>query len=54
MVGREVIQLTEEQALDVLYAGDAPLNEASLQKLLEGEVLAICFRMLDTDRHFVC
>lgn len=54
MVGREEVQLTEDTARDVLYAGDAPLNEASLHQLLSGPVLAICFRLLDTDKHFVC
>lgn len=54
MVGREEVHLEEEMARDVLYAGDAPLNEASLHKLLSGPALAICFRLLDTDKHFVC
>lgn len=54
MVGREELVLTKEMAEDVLYAGDAPFNEASMHKLLSGPALAICFRSLDTDRHFVC
>ncbi|KAL0820142.1 hypothetical protein ABMA28_006076 [Loxostege sticticalis] len=53
MVGREELVLTKEKAEDVLYAGDAPINEASMFKLLSGPALAICFRMLDTDKHFV-
>ncbi|XP_046970414.1 uncharacterized protein LOC124537584 [Vanessa cardui] len=53
MVGREEILLTKEIAEDVLYAGDAPLNEASLHMLLSGPALAICFRLLDEDKHFV-
>ncbi|XP_037303213.1 uncharacterized protein LOC119193689 [Manduca sexta] len=53
MVGREEIQLTKEIALDILYAGDAPINEASMYELLNGEALAICFRLLDTEKHFV-
>ncbi|XP_039759411.1 uncharacterized protein LOC120633293 [Pararge aegeria] len=53
MVGREEIQLTKEMAYDVLYAGDAALNEASLHMLLSAPALAICFRLLDTDKHFV-
>ncbi|KOB75799.1 Uncharacterized protein OBRU01_06849 [Operophtera brumata] len=40
-------------ACHVLYAGDAPLNEASLLQLLSLPALAICFRLLDTDKHFV-
>ncbi|CAH2235300.1 jg5870 [Pararge aegeria aegeria] len=52
MVGREEIQLTKEMAYDVLYAGDAALNEASLHMLLSAPALAICFRLLDTDKHF--
>lgn len=54
MVGREEIQLTKEMADDILYAGDAPINEASMHVLLSGPALAICFRLLDTDKHFVC
>ncbi|XP_045777422.1 uncharacterized protein LOC123875566 isoform X3 [Maniola jurtina] len=53
MVGREEIQLTKEMAYDVLYAGDAELNEASLHMLLSAPALAICFRLLDTEKHFV-
>ncbi|XP_032519772.2 uncharacterized protein LOC116771890 [Danaus plexippus] len=53
MVGREEIQLTKEMADDILYAGDAPINEASMHVLLSGPALAICFRLLDTDKHFV-
>lgn len=54
MVGREELQLTEDKARDILYAGDAPLNEASLYTLLSAPALVICFRSLDTDIHFVC
>lgn len=54
MVGREEVMLTKEKAEDILYDGDAPLNEASLHELLSGPALAICFRLLDTDKHFVC
>ncbi|XP_045537539.1 thioredoxin domain-containing protein 3 homolog [Papilio machaon] len=53
MVGREEIQLTREMAEDVLYAGDAPINEASMYELLSAPALAICFRILDTERNFV-
>ncbi|CAH0713108.1 unnamed protein product, partial [Brenthis ino] len=53
MIGREDIYLTKEMAEDVFYAGDAPLNEASLYMLLSGPALAICFRLLDLDKHFV-
>ncbi|XP_023950339.1 uncharacterized protein LOC112054704 [Bicyclus anynana] len=53
MVGREEVRLSEEMAYDVLYAGDAELNEASLYTLLSAPALAICFRLLDTDKHFV-
>ncbi|CAG9795516.1 unnamed protein product [Diatraea saccharalis] len=53
MVGREEMQLTKEIAEDIFYAGDAPINEASMHKLLSGRSLAICFRLLDTDKHFV-
>ncbi|XP_050682462.1 uncharacterized protein LOC126977875 [Leptidea sinapis] len=53
MVGREEIQLTEELALDILYDGDAPINEASIHMLLSAPALAICFRLLDVDKHFV-
>ncbi|XP_050352240.1 uncharacterized protein LOC126774746 [Nymphalis io] len=53
MIGREEIHLTKEIADDVLYAGDAPLNEASMHMLLSGPALAICFRLLDEDKHFV-
>ncbi|CAH2042669.1 unnamed protein product, partial [Iphiclides podalirius] len=53
MVGREEIQLTREVAEDVLYAGDAPMNEGSMHFLLSSPALAICFRILDTDKHFV-
>ncbi|XP_063830430.1 uncharacterized protein LOC135079754 isoform X1 [Ostrinia nubilalis] len=53
MVGREELLLTKEKAEDILYAGDAPINEASMHKLLSGPALAICFRLLDTDKHFV-
>lgn len=54
MVGREEIQLSEDKANDILYEGDAPINEASMHKLLSGPALAICFRLLDEDKHFVC
>jgi hypothetical protein len=54
MIGREELQLTKEKAEDILYAGDAPFNEASMHKLLSDTALAICFRLLDTDKHFVC
>ncbi|CAH0401451.1 unnamed protein product [Chilo suppressalis] len=54
MVGREVLQLTKATAEDILYAGDAPINEASMHVLLSAPALAICFRLLDTDKHFVC
>ncbi|KAI8419812.1 hypothetical protein MSG28_008454, partial [Choristoneura fumiferana] len=47
MVGREELQLDEYKAKDILYAGDAPINEASLHALLGGSALAICFRFLD-------
>ncbi|XP_045452819.1 uncharacterized protein LOC123661931 [Melitaea cinxia] len=53
MIGREEIQLSKETAEDLLYNGDAPLNEASLHMLLSGPALAICFRLLDEDKHFV-
>ncbi|XP_068620530.1 uncharacterized protein [Battus philenor] len=53
MYGREEVQLTREKAADVLYAGDAPMNEASMHFLLSGPALAICFRILDTEKHFV-
>ncbi|VVC93664.1 unnamed protein product, partial [Leptidea sinapis] len=53
MVGREEIQLTEELALDILYDGDAPINEASIHMLLSAPALAICFRLLDVDKHFI-
>lgn len=54
MVAREEIKLTKEMAEDVLYAGDAPINDASLHVLLSAPALVICFRLLDTDKHFVC
>ncbi|KAJ2948393.1 hypothetical protein O0L34_g7632 [Tuta absoluta] len=47
MVGREVFTFTEEQAKDVLYSGDALINEASIHALLAGPALAICLRSLD-------
>ncbi|XP_059059587.1 uncharacterized protein LOC131852868 [Achroia grisella] len=53
MVGREEMKLTKEQAMDILYAGDAPTNEASIHQLLSGSSLAICFRSLDSERDFV-
>ncbi|KAJ0173946.1 hypothetical protein K1T71_010092 [Dendrolimus kikuchii] len=53
MVGREEIKVTEETAVDIFYDGDALINEASMYKLLSGPVLAICFRLLDEDKHFV-
>ena len=53
MVGRELVELTEEKINDIFYAGDAPLNEASQHKLLSGPALAICFRLLDKDVDFV-
>ncbi|KAM3959244.1 thioredoxin domain-containing protein 3 homolog [Aphomia sociella] len=53
MVGREELMLSEEKAMDVLYAGDAPINEASMHMLLSGPSLVICFRSVNTDNHFV-
>ncbi|KAJ8718104.1 hypothetical protein PYW07_006034 [Mythimna separata] len=53
MVGRELVELSEEKIADIFYAGDAPLNEASLHKLKSGPALAICFRLLHTDVDFV-
>ncbi|XP_060805713.1 uncharacterized protein LOC106139731 [Amyelois transitella] len=53
MVAREAIELTKEKAEDILYAGDAPINEASMYCLLSGSVLTLCFRLLDEDKHFV-
>ncbi|XP_072942676.1 uncharacterized protein [Epargyreus clarus] len=53
MVGREEIQLTKEMAEDILYAGDAPINEASMFMLLSAPALAICFRLLDAEKNFV-
>ncbi|XP_022837190.1 uncharacterized protein LOC111364505 isoform X2 [Spodoptera litura] len=53
MIGREEIEITEDKVSNIFYAGDAPLNEASLHKLKSGPALAICFRLLDADRHFV-
>ncbi|CAG4947911.1 unnamed protein product [Colias eurytheme] len=53
MVGREEIVLDYDTALDVLYAGDAPINEASMYMLTSAPALAICFRILDLDKHFV-
>ncbi|KAH9641499.1 hypothetical protein HF086_017835 [Spodoptera exigua] len=53
MIGREEIEISEDKVADVFYAGDAPLNEASLYKLKSGPALAICFRLLNTDVHFV-
>ncbi|XP_026743858.1 uncharacterized protein LOC113505384 isoform X3 [Trichoplusia ni] len=53
MVGREEIELTPEKITDIFYAGDAPLNEASVNKLQSGRALAICFRLLDEDVSFV-
>ncbi|XP_075981452.1 uncharacterized protein LOC142980056 isoform X3 [Anticarsia gemmatalis] len=47
MVGREMIDITEENVADIFYLGDAPLNEASLQKLYSGPALALCLRLLD-------
>ncbi|KAJ8717452.1 hypothetical protein PYW08_005851 [Mythimna loreyi] len=53
MVGRELVELTEEKIADIFYAGDAPLNEASIHKLMSGPALAICFKLLDEDVDFV-
>lgn len=53
MVGREEIRLTEESARDVLYRSEEVLNEAALHALLSGPALAICFRLLDVEKHFV-
>ncbi|XP_053614656.1 uncharacterized protein LOC128677668 isoform X2 [Plodia interpunctella] len=53
MVGREEYELDREKAEDILYAGDAPMNEASMHQLLSGPVLALCFRCLDEDKNFV-
>ncbi|XP_049701205.2 thioredoxin domain-containing protein 3 [Helicoverpa armigera] len=53
MVGREEVEMTEEKIADIFYAGDAPLNEASLHKLMSGRALAICFRLLEPDVNFV-
>ncbi|XP_038211335.1 uncharacterized protein LOC119831855 [Zerene cesonia] len=53
MVGREETLLDYDTALDVLYAGDAPINEASMYMLTSAPALAICFRILDPDKHFV-
>ncbi|XP_049877254.1 uncharacterized protein LOC126374608 [Pectinophora gossypiella] len=47
MIAREELQLTEEEALDILYSGDAPINEASMHTLLSGKALAICLQTLD-------
>ncbi|XP_073953266.1 uncharacterized protein [Choristoneura fumiferana] len=52
MVGREELQLDEYKAKDILYAGDAPINEASLHALLGGSALAICFRFLGSGTNF--
>lgn len=54
MIGREEIVISEDKVADIFYAGDAPLNEASLHKLKSGPVLAICFRLLNADVNFVC
>ncbi|XP_041984996.1 uncharacterized protein LOC121737389 [Aricia agestis] len=53
MIAREEIQLNKELAEDILYAGDADINEASMHALLKGTALAICFRLVDTDKNFV-
>uniref|UniRef100_A0A2H1W9V3 SFRICE_028784 n=1 Tax=Spodoptera frugiperda TaxID=7108 RepID=A0A2H1W9V3_SPOFR len=53
MIGREEIVISEDKVADIFYAGDAPLNEASLHKLKSGPVLAICFRLLNADVNFV-
>ncbi|XP_050550872.1 uncharacterized protein LOC118266021 isoform X3 [Spodoptera frugiperda] len=53
MIGREEIDISEDKVADIFYAGDAPLNEASLHKLKSGPVLAICFRLLNADVNFV-
>ncbi|CAB3251072.1 unnamed protein product [Arctia plantaginis] len=47
MVGRELIDITDEVAADIFYEGDAPLNEASLHKLQSGPALALCLRLLN-------
>ncbi|XP_047997193.1 uncharacterized protein LOC125234827 [Leguminivora glycinivorella] len=52
MVGREELQLDEYKARDILYNGDAPINEASMYALLAAPALAICFRCLDDDVNF--
>ncbi|XP_063540474.1 uncharacterized protein LOC134749471 isoform X1 [Cydia strobilella] len=52
MVGREELQLDEYKARDILYNGDAPINEASMYALLSAPALAICFRCLDDDVNF--
>ncbi|XP_045527831.1 uncharacterized protein LOC123716235 isoform X5 [Pieris brassicae] len=53
MVGREEINLDRTTAEDILYAGDADINEASMHMLTSAPALAICFRLLDIDKHFV-
>lgn len=52
MVGRELIEITDEIAADIFYEGDAPLNEASLYKLKSGPALALCLRLLDASIDF--
>ncbi|XP_063626395.1 uncharacterized protein LOC134797991 [Cydia splendana] len=52
MVGREELELDEYKARDILYNGDAPINEASMYALLAAPALAICFRCLDDDVNF--
>ncbi|CAF4787781.1 unnamed protein product [Pieris macdunnoughi] len=53
MVGREEINMDRTTAEDILYAGDADINEASMHMLTSSPALAICFRLLDLDKHFV-
>ncbi|CAK1553077.1 unnamed protein product [Leptosia nina] len=53
MVGREEVQLDRATAEDILYAGDSSMNEAAMDMLSSGTALAICFRLLDLEKHFV-
>ncbi|CAH0682456.1 unnamed protein product [Chilo suppressalis] len=54
VAAKEVLQLTEDGAKEALYMSDVLPNEACLHSLLNGEVLVVLFKMLDSDtRDFV-
>lgn len=54
VAAKETFQLTQDNVKEALYMSDVDPNEACVHALLNGEILVVLFKMLETDtRDFI-